>query len=199
MPRISELPALAQATSGDLIPIVDDAGNITKKVTADKVVPDGSVVTNQLANSAVTTAKIDDSAVTSAKIDWTTLNEVASITSNFSTSSTSFADVTGLSKTVNINSGERVKITFECGQYVSMNASNVGFSAQCLEDGVVIGGRTVTSSASNYGLNVSFVCYSLSPSAGNHTYKIQIGSGTSATKTINCTANIPATISVERY
>lgn len=59
MPRISELPALAQATSGDVIPIVDDSGNITKKVTANKIVPDGSVVTNQLANNAVTTAKID--------------------------------------------------------------------------------------------------------------------------------------------
>ena len=63
MPRISELPALAQATSGDVIPIVDDAGNITKKVTADKVVPDGSVVTDQIADGAVTAAKIDFTAL----------------------------------------------------------------------------------------------------------------------------------------
>lgn len=72
MPRISKLPALAQATSGDVIPIVDDAGNITKKVTANKVVPDGSVVSTQLANGAVTTAKIGDSQVTASKIDFST-------------------------------------------------------------------------------------------------------------------------------
>lgn len=39
MPKISELPALAKATSEDLIPIVDDAGNITKKVRAADSVP----------------------------------------------------------------------------------------------------------------------------------------------------------------
>lgn len=43
MPKISELPALAKATSEDLIPIVDDAGNITKKVRAADAVPDKAV------------------------------------------------------------------------------------------------------------------------------------------------------------
>lgn len=108
MPRITELPALAQATSGDIIPIVDDAGNITKKVTANKVVPDGSIVTNQLANGAVTTAKIGDGQVSAPKIDSTTFPKFKASRStslNFPRMSTTIFEVNQVE--INVGGGGR--------------------------------------------------------------------------------------------
>lgn len=43
MPKISDLPALIRASVGDLFAVVDDAGNITKKVLATGVVPYASL------------------------------------------------------------------------------------------------------------------------------------------------------------
>lgn len=58
--RITDLPDLIQADSGDFIPIVDSSMNVTKKVAAEKVLPSSPVVnTGQLANGSVTLPKID--------------------------------------------------------------------------------------------------------------------------------------------
>lgn len=62
MPKISGLPALAKATNDDLLAIVDDAGNITKKVTrgdfiAGEPLPANSVDTQAIADASVTPAK----------------------------------------------------------------------------------------------------------------------------------------------
>ena len=111
MPRITELPALAQATSGDVIPIVDDSGNITKKVTADKVVPNGSVTNSQLANDAVDTAQIADGAVTDDKIDFTTLPSYAFrvyLTSNWNPASAYNGNALASGATVDYNDGTTV-------------------------------------------------------------------------------------------
>lgn len=41
--RITDLPQLTVADAGDLIPIVDSSSNITKRVPASGIVPDGTV------------------------------------------------------------------------------------------------------------------------------------------------------------
>ena len=71
MVKISALPAEATPTSDDLLAMVDNAGAVTKKVTAEDLVtafPAGSIAGSQIADSGVTTAKILDANVTTAKI-----------------------------------------------------------------------------------------------------------------------------------
>lgn len=76
--KITDLPQLTVADAGDLIPIVDSSANITKKVPASGVVPDG----------AVTTTKIADEAVTAAKINFTTLESETNMTNGGGVSGT---------------------------------------------------------------------------------------------------------------
>lgn len=63
MPKISELPAETTPADGDLIPIVDIAGVITKKITRDDLFSGTALPAN-----TVTTVGIADSAVTPAKL-----------------------------------------------------------------------------------------------------------------------------------
>lgn len=64
--KITELPTLSSADNDDLIPIVDISGAVTKKVTASGLgaaaiagAPNGSIVTQKLADGAITSNKID--------------------------------------------------------------------------------------------------------------------------------------------
>lgn len=51
--RVTDLPELIQADSGDYIPIVDSSMNVTKKVAAEKVLPNASVEMNRLNGGSV--------------------------------------------------------------------------------------------------------------------------------------------------
>lgn len=174
MPRISELPALAQATSGDIIPIVDDSGNITKKVTANKVVPDGSVVAAQLASNAETTAKIGDGQVTGVKIAAGAIC-LGYAQSTVDTSTTSQTAISACTLTVTIPSGgRRVKITgYAPAPYNETNNSGYALS---IWDGAV-GTGTQLSSASHERItpvsaHVIEVIAVTTPSAGTKTYNL---------------------------
>jgi hypothetical protein len=64
LPKISELPAETTPESGDLIPIVDIAGAITKKITREDILvgaplPDDTVTTDAIADGAVIGGKIN--------------------------------------------------------------------------------------------------------------------------------------------
>lgn len=63
--KITDLPALTTATPGDLLPIVDDSGSVTKKVTVDGLIATGSITTAKLADGAVTNAKVTTGVATS--------------------------------------------------------------------------------------------------------------------------------------
>lgn len=56
--RITDLPELIQADSGDFIPIVDSSMNVTKRVAAEKILPNTTVLTENLAPGAVTSEKL---------------------------------------------------------------------------------------------------------------------------------------------
>lgn len=55
--RITDLPELVQADSGDFIPIVDSSMNVTKRVAAEKVLPNGSVVAALIPDASITPSK----------------------------------------------------------------------------------------------------------------------------------------------
>ncbi|MBB0998314.1 hypothetical protein G6024_14670 [Dietzia maris] len=55
--RITDLPELVQADSGDFIPIVDSSMNVTKRVAAEKVLPNGSVVAPLIPDGSVSPEK----------------------------------------------------------------------------------------------------------------------------------------------
>lgn len=56
--KITDLPTLAAADSGDYYVIVDTSASTTKKVAAENVLPSGSVATAKIADDAVTPAKL---------------------------------------------------------------------------------------------------------------------------------------------
>lgn len=55
--KITDLPQLTVAEAGDLIPIVDSSANITKKVPASGIVPDGSLTEIKYQDGSVTPKK----------------------------------------------------------------------------------------------------------------------------------------------
>src|SRR5215217_2348999 len=109
MPKISELASMTAPAAGDLIPIVDTAGVITKKVTRANL-----LVGAALPNNTVTTASITDNSVTASKLATNAITlGYAQITSSFSTSSASSVFATGLTVTVTIPSGGRnIRVSF---------------------------------------------------------------------------------------
>lgn len=199
MPRITELPALAQATSGDVIPIVDDAGNITKKVTANKVVPDGSIVAGQLASNAVTTAKIADAQVTAPKIAAGAIC-LGYAQSTVDTATTSQTSISACTLTVTIPSGgRRVKITgYVPAAYNETN--NSGFVLS-IWDGAV-GTGTQLSSATHEKItpvsaHVIEAIAVTTPSAGTKTYNLGWAPVSGGTAHTNGSSAAPVFILVE--
>lgn len=145
MPRISELPALAQATSGDLIPIVDDAGNITKKVTANKVVPDGSLSASQLATDAVTTAKIGNGQVTSAKLDYSSMPLEGASGLSATNSATTYGNLaTSAAVTIDVPSTGNIALIFSARLFNTTTTDQTGYVSF-----VASGANTIAASDTN--------------------------------------------------
>lgn len=107
----------------------------------------------------------------------------AEITSNFSTSSTSFVDVTGLTVTVTVPAGGR-RILIMIGA-TGVNTGSTGiWNIALLEDGNYREQwyRNQDTATAN---NIPFTGYfSKVPSSGSHTYKVQL-STTAGTATIS--------------
>jgi microcystin-dependent protein len=102
------------------------------------------------------------------------------------------ADLTGLSVTVTVPEGRRIRITGYSPQF-SRTAGTVSYvNFEIWQDGVQAGLRTISIN-NNYG--GGFVSTVLTPSAGIHTYKLR--AGTDGTVSLVPTANYPAYILVE--
>lgn len=188
MPRISELPALAQATSGDIIPIVDDAGNITKKVTANKVVPDGSVVATQLGSNAVTTAKIGDGQVTASKLDFSTISLLSS-NATVTSIGTSLSQINGMTGSITVSAPTKVRITLSGN--LNVGQSNASMQIDVRDGATVVMTGNKESNNSGFGLTYTRV-KDITLTSGTHNFTVwaRMAAGTSGQFAINDDAQL---------
>jgi len=100
--------------TGDTIDFIIALGDTGSAVTP----VDGSVTTAKLANDAVTSAKLADGAVTTAKLPTGSVLQVVSTekSDSFTTTSSSFVDVTGMSATITPSStSSKILVFFNVG------------------------------------------------------------------------------------
>lgn len=114
------------------------------------------------------------------------------ITSDFSVSSASFVDVTGLSVTITVPSGGRSLQIDMRALAISNTTSGVGVSASIFEGATEISGFILSSYSSGGYLPCSLQAV-ITPTAGSHTYKIRIKSDT-GTAIIRAASTSPAFI-----
>lgn len=135
--------------------------------------------------------------VTQDEIAGTTLG-YAQITSNFATTSTTATQVTGLSVTVSVAGGRRVKITVT-GRTM-LNSTANAYTTITVWDGTVGSGTQLGSTDFQaYAINAETPAILISapvPSAGSHTYNVglHVSGGTG---TLAATSTAPAFILVE--
>lgn len=103
-------------------------------------------------------------------------------------------DVTGLTVTVNVNPGRRIKIT-ACANAQNTNADQgcqffIKEGSTSLENGITLNGNAGVSSSTMFAAV-------LSPSAGSHTYKVTAQNYVGGTVTVTATTSNPAWILVE--
>ena len=156
---------------------------------------DGSVTTAKLGDNAVTTAKIGSGAVTSSKLSSGKILQVVGTQTStvFSTTSTSYVDVTGYSLSITPSSTSNkilVLLNFRYG-----NSASVANSCQLLRntDVIDLGGvnnnlgnvfNGHASSGKGFG-QVSFNYFDTPSSTSALTYKLQVLTGTGGTLYIN--------------
>lgn len=120
----------------------------------------------------------------------------ASITSDATRASTTFADISGLSVTVDVGA-RPVEIKFSAGA-ISNNAANAGVAVKILRGTSFVGGFQTFFTSANVAIPVTRIV-SDSPAAGNYTYKAQLAtvfSGTATVKADSATSYGPASLSV---
>jgi hypothetical protein len=105
----------------------------------------------------------------------------AEITSDATRAATSYADVAGLSVTVTVGT-RPIVIEFDCPNAYNSNA-NGGVGVAILEDGVVIATASTLINSANAAVPLAR-SVRRAPSAGSHTYKIQLKTGFSGTATL---------------
>jgi len=161
----------------------------------------GTAWENQVNDSAITTAKIATNAVTAAKLSAPNIG-ISTDSGAFTTSSNSFVDVTNLSVTITASGVRPIEIGLMPKPSSSTSdLAYIGFAFasgsapgryMILKDGTQIGigyfGDQATADA-NFLIppgSVHFV--DQSPSAGSHTYKMQVASngGSGTVKIVNC-------------
>jgi hypothetical protein len=119
----------------------------------------------------------------------------AQITSAFSSTTVAGVDITGLTITITVPTGKRIRITSysqavsnsaAAGTVVSMNiregAANIAYAQQSL--------------GAN-GVTPFYVAAILSPTAGSHTYKMLLAAASAGTMVCNASADSPAYIFAE--
>lgn len=120
----------------------------------------------------------------------------ASITSDATRASTTFADVSGLSTTVTVGS-RPIQIEFSCGN-ASNNGANAGVAVKILAGTSTIGGLQTFFTAANVSTPLNRRIRH-APAAGSYTYKVQLATvfaGTATVKADSGTTYGPASISV---
>jgi hypothetical protein len=98
----------------------------------------------------------------------------ASISTTFSTASTTFVDVTGLTTgAITIpTGGRRIDIDITASSII-INAAAAAWAVALLEDGAVIQQWYRNETSNSYNLPINFH-FSKVPSSGSHTYKVQV-------------------------
>lgn len=142
-----KITQLTAATAGeisddDLLAVVENASGATKKVTRVNLLDD-AVATASLQDDAVTTAKVNDGAITGAKLDTDAIiQDYDTRDTNVATSSTSAVQISGLSNTITVESGKKVRIRFfgpsvvnttKASVYISIWNGTVGSGTQLQE------------------------------------------------------------------
>jgi hypothetical protein len=148
------------------------------------------IVTDDIASNAITTAKIADSNITTAKINALAVtrakleavgNQTSSSCGNFSTSSTSFVDITNL--TISITTSGRPVIVF-CQDDGSGHGTFGGFigTSTSLTFKLLRNAATIVEfgTASGTSKPPSAMFAIDAPAAGTYTYKVQLKAGSAA-------------------
>lgn len=120
----------------------------------------------------------------------------AEITASAARASTTYADVAGLSATVTV-AARPIAVYFSCANAVNGNA-NAGVGVKILEDGTAIGFAQTFFTAANVSVPMHRRLRR-APSAGDHTYKVQLAAIFSGTATLNADTNTaygPCAISI---
>lgn len=143
--KITQLTAATagEITDDDLIPIVENASGATKKATRANILDD-----------AVSTASVQDAAITGAKLATDAiLQDFDTRTTNVSTTSSTAVQISGLSNTITVESGKKVRVRFfgpsvaetiKASVYISIWNGTVGSGTQVQESRHVL--ETSTSS-----------------------------------------------------
>lgn len=153
-----------------------------------------------LDNGSITSSKVLDNNITAPKLATNAITlGYAQITSNFSVTSSTPTQVTGLSAAVSIPSGgRRVKVTFQCRD--AFRAGGGPFDIT-LWDGNVVSGTKIqgiqpnTPNGNAQSATLIWVS-NVAPSAGAKTYNIGLSSATNQS-TIEASSDSPAFILVE--
>ena len=149
-------------------------------------------LTNKVLSTGVT---FDNNLVPASALSVTAIKlGYSQITSNFTLASTTnnvYADATGLSSTVTVPAGGRdVYITFK-GTVRSSAGSGQGVGVAISEGSTVLDSMNWDLATSGFGVNATFTARVSAPSAGTHTYKIQVGH--TATAALSILAGTPST------
>lgn len=156
-------------------------------------VPDGYAIPTSGGVSAVAYSTADN------PLGWNPIGQLGytQINSDFTTTSTSTVQVTGLSVTVYIPSGRKVKITVYSSAIYPTSTQQTRTE---IWDGVVVSG-TRLQLASNSGASVQATPHTLvvfaSPSSGTRTYNVGANISTAGTYTMSAAPTAPAFILVE--
>lgn len=161
------------------------------------VLADDVVETAKIKDGAVSTAKLVDGAVTGAKLATSTTQAgYAEITSNFTTTSITPTIVTGLSATVTLAAGQKVKVS----AYIPrLSNSALRNNSITIWDGAV-GGTAVastqlTTDPAYVGQVEAKRVYT--PGAGTKTYNVSLHEDGVGTSSIVCSAASPAYLLIE--
>lgn len=119
------------------------------------------------------------------------------ILANFTTlTAASFVDVTGLSVTVKVPEGAKVRVTAFCRDFGSSQGAGNGVYFTIVEDGVTVGQAAYVTPVTTY--TEIGICHAVRrPSAGTHTYKVQTEQDAAGQLTVRAGALNPAFILVE--
>lgn len=180
------------SNTGNIYGIAVTLGQITGANTiASGAIAAGAVGSTALATNAVQASQIATNAITLG---------YAQITSNFTTTSLTAVQATGLTVTVTIPSGGRkVKITvIPSGVF---NTTTGDFITMSIWDGTVGSGTSLASTlvvSPTASYEYSAICMAIvTPSAGSKTYNVGFSAGTGGTGTLVAGTTNPAFILVE--
>lgn len=165
----------ASVTAGKIASSAITTAKINNSAVTTAKIADGNVTTAKLDTGAVTTAKIADGAVTYAKRAAVTV-ATGSNSSTFSTTSTSYVDVTSITASIT-TTGRSLLICLQNGVLTGTSGDTF---FKLLRDSTDVGELSLPSNTGMAGPH-----FIDTPTAGTYTYKLQAksatGVGTAAT------------------